>query len=107
MSVTTVTSSGSQSVSLTGAENAKITNLAVSTPNSETSHSLVSNLKKLVFRCRTSASLKFSFTSGDSGTNYVTVPKHCTAEFDGLDFTGKNLYVQSPEACTVEILELY
>ena len=107
MSVTTVTAAGTQSVTVQGSTQHKITNKVIATPNSEVSHALSSNLKGLIVRARDIADTKISFTSGESGTKYVTIPKRAALELNDLSFASETLYLQTSIATTVEILELY
>jgi len=95
------------SISISGAQSVEITNHSIATPNSETQHSLQTNLKQLIIRNRTFADLKLSFVQNESGTKYMSVPRGTTLSMDSLDFASKTLYLQSPKASTVEILELY
>lgn len=95
-------------VSLGKASNHKITNLSLSLANTEYSHSLISNLKTIIIKGRGDETLKYSFTSGESSTKYITIPKGAVLTLDSLDFTGETLYIQSNKASSIiEILELY
>ena len=108
MSVTTVTSAGTQSVSISGAQNNKITNLSIPVANTEVSHGLTASLKQVIIRAREVVELKIAFTATESGTKYLTIPKNASLELINLDFSSTTLYVQSPVgSITVEILELY
>ena len=89
------------------ATSTKITNLAMATPSTEVSHAFTSNLKQVIIRSRTIANLQYSFTSGESGTKYITVKRGITLELVNLDFTGVTLYVQADKATTLEIQELF
>lgn len=83
-----------------------MTNLSLPTPDTEVSHVLQTDLKQLLFKTRDRKSLKYAFVSGESGTKYMTVPPSGIVVLDGLSFSGKTLYLQSPSVTTVEILEL-
>lgn len=93
---------------LGGAQNTRITNLTCTLANTEYSHALISNLKQLVFKARNTATLKISFTSGESGTKYITIYKGSMFTLGNMDLTSQTLYVQASIAGTiVEILETY
>ena len=94
-------------VTLGGAESPLITNLSLPTINTEVSHALQSGLSEVIIRNRSSDVLKMSFVSTQSGTIYLTIEAHCVLVLEGLKFTGKTIYIQSPAISTVEILELF
>ena len=83
-----------------------ITNLSISSTNTEFSHTLQNNLKKFVLRSRDKAELKVAFTATESGTNFIPVVAGAVLTLEGLNFSGKVLYIQSPKINTVEILEI-
>lgn len=88
--------------------NVTITNLSATLANTEYSHALTSGLKQLIIRSRGRAKLQVAFVSGQSGTNFITIPGGANLSLEGLEFTGKTVYVQANQASTiVEILELY
>lgn len=83
-----------------------ITNLSVPLANTEVSHILQTNLKKIIVRCRGLAKIQFAFTSTDSSTNFITIHPGSTYSEEGLNLTGKTLYLQTSLASqVVEILE--
>lgn len=90
-----------------GATSEKITNLSLPTINTEVGHSLQDGLKGLVVRSRVPSVLKFSFTSSESGTKYVTINKGAVLFLEGIEFSSKTIFLQSDKVTTVEILELY
>lgn len=107
MSNVTVTTT-KQSISIVGSQSTKITNLSLANSGTEYSHSLTANLKQLIIRSRGIAKLQISFTNGESGTKYITIPKGSNLSLIDLDFISKTLYLQSDtNSTTVEILELY
>lgn len=78
------------------------------TPDTETSQALSANTKKFTIQTRgTTATMKLAFTSGQSGTNFITVPKSASFEENDLNLTsGLTLYFQTDVAsAVVEILE--
>ncbi len=68
----------------------------------EYSYTIPANAKRIAFKLRSlNALLKYSFVSGESGTNYITVPYGETVEINDAKLGGKILYVQSPTASQV------
>ena len=94
-------------VTVKRSENIKVTNITIPSINTEVSHSLTTEIKTLIIRCREVAELKISFEVGESGTKFFTVPKANSLKLDDLNLTGKTLYLQSPSLATVEILEQF
>ena len=105
--VVPVLSPSSASVSIQGIQNVKITNENISTINTEQSVALTNNLKTLKIRFRGAAIVKYSFVSGESGSNYFTIPNNCSEEIENLDLSGKSIYFQSSKTGVLEIVELY
>lgn len=100
--------SGTISASLAGAKNIKITNLSMPLALTEYSLVLQANLKEIMIRNRTDATLQYAFILGDSSLKYITIPKGCRETIAGLDLTGNTLYLQANKAGTVsEIRELF
>lgn len=98
----------STSVTVSGSGNVKITNLLLTTKDTEYSHSLTNNLKSVIIKCREMAVLKLAFVNGESGTKYITIHGGCAFTLDNLEFVSKIAYIQaSKDAVTVEIMELY
>lgn len=95
-------------VSITGATQHAITNLAVPTANTEVSHALSTDVKQVIIRCREYADIKIALTAAESGTKYFTIRRGCVLGLADIAFSAETLYVQSPVASvTVEILELF
>lgn len=83
-----------------------ITNLSLATANTEVDHTLQTNLKQITIRNRDNGRLQFSFTDGQSGSNYITIPAGATFSIDGINYSAGTLSIQSNKASqTVEILE--
>lgn len=102
-----VTSDGKLEVSDSKATTPTIYNIiSPGTANTEFSQALTTNTKKFTIRNRGKARLQFSFISGESGTNYITVwPGSNYTEVD-LDLTSVTIYIMTAKASqTVEILE--
>lgn len=104
-----MSSINSGSIVVAGAPNVKITNLPITAADTEFSHTLQSNVSVLEFKVRPSnpAELKYSFTSTESGTTYITIPECSGQSFTGVKLSSKTLYIQSPKSCIVEIIEFY
>lgn len=82
-----------------------IYNLSVPLANTEVSQALPTNFKKLLVRCRGNARTQFSFTSGQSGTNYITIPMGSSYSADGLMVASGTIYLQTSQASqTIEII---
>ncbi len=102
-----MSSINSGSIVLAGAPNVLITNLSVTTANTEFAHTLQNNVSVLEFKARDGEEFKYSFTATESGTTYISVPACSGQSFAGIKLVGKTLYVQSPFVCTIEIIEFY
>lgn len=98
---------GSGVIPIAGANDVRLSNLSLPTPNIEVSFSLVSSCKALEIKNRNPFDVKFSYISGESGTTYFTIPKHSAYAKDNITFTGKTIYFQSVGISTLEILEYY
>lgn len=82
-----------------------IYNVSVPLANTEVSQALSASVKRFTIRVRGESRLKLAFVSGQSGTNYITIPPGCTYTEDEINFTG-TLYFQTVKASQiVEILE--
>lgn len=95
------------SVDIINAENPLITNLSISSIDTEFSHALQSGIKGLIIRNRNKVDTKIAFASGESATNYITLRGGSVLSLMDLDFTSKTIYVQSGTISILEILELY
>lgn len=76
------------------------------TANTETSQALSSNVRQFLLRVRGLANLQFAFVSGQSGSNYITVPRGASYTVSNLSLESATLYFQvDKESQVVEILE--
>ena len=78
------------------------------TADTEFSQALTEGTKKIMIRARESGvRIKMAFTSGQSGTNYITIPSNATFTENELTLgSGFTLYMQTNKASeVVEILE--
>jgi hypothetical protein len=82
-----------------------IYNLSAPTANTEVSQALPVNTKKLLIRCRGDARTQFAFVSGQSGSNYITIPIGAMYAQDLLLLSSTTVYLQtSLSSQTIEIL---
>lgn len=96
------------SVSLGLATNITVTNLTLTSSNTEYSHAFQTGVRYFVLRARNNAKLQIAFASGESSTKFVTIPNGCTFDLPDLSLTGKMIYIQSNIAGTVvELLETF
>ena len=72
-------------------------NVTILVANTEQSQALPSNTKGYIIKTRGSASLKLTHVSGQSGTNFITVPPRAVYTDDNF-YTSDTLYFQSPTA---------
>jgi hypothetical protein len=83
-----------------------ITNLSVPTANTEVSHVLQTNLKRIIVKCRGLGKIQLAFTATESSTKYITIHPGATYSEEGLNLSGQTLYLQTSLASqVVEILE--
>lgn len=82
-----------------------IINAAAATANTEYSYTFSANTKKILIRPRTDANVKFAYTSGQSATNYITIPNGSSFSLDDLNLNGVTIYFQTDKPSnTLEIL---
>lgn len=94
-------------ITIKGSENPLITNINVTSTGTEFSHTFQDNLREFMIRHRSKGTIQFSFISGESNTNFFTIPAYANAILNGLDFESKTIYFQCSAVGIVEILELY
>ena len=83
-----------------------IYNVATTTADTEVSQVLSANTKQLLIQNRGRGRVQFSFTSGQSGTNYITIPPGASLTLTDLNISSGTLYLQSNKANqTIEVLE--
>lgn len=90
------------------ATNILINRLTIAAADTEYSFPLTTGLIKLELMSQVpgAAEIKFSFTAGQSGTDYGQIPVNTQRELSGLSLTGKTLYYQSPVGGAVlEVLQ--
>lgn len=92
-------------VSINSPDTPKIYNLSAPTARTEVSHVLSTNTKQLIVRVRGVANLQLAFISGESSTNYITIPSGASLSLTDLK-TSVTLYLQTDKnSQVIEILE--
>jgi len=99
----------SSTVTISAATNYKVTNvsIAIGDINSEQSLALQSGVKKITIANRDNGKIQYTFVSGQSGTDFKTIPVKNHREISDINFTGKTLYFQTDKVSTIEIEEFY
>ena len=88
-------SSGSVTVSASGASNPLLSNMSILLANTEYSFSLPAGTKQFEFRSRLGAKLQIAYTSGDTGSIFKTIWSGCLYSETGLLLTASlDIYVQ-------------
>lgn len=83
-----------------------ITNISVGTPNTQFSHAFDSDTKRFMIRTRNNGKMNIAFTSGQTGTNYITLrPGNIYFEEDVQNTGALTIYFQVNKADIVEVLE--
>lgn len=73
-----------------------IQNVLLTTANTEYNFSLSSSTKRYKIKARGDTKIQFSFISGQSGSNYITIPMGCEYVEDNLTLTGSlTIYLQA------------
>ena len=119
VTATTVGSSVGLDVNLIGATNLEVTldkdgigqtpdvdNVTMAVAGSEYSYALVNGTKKITLKSRENGKLQITWTSGTSGSNYITIGPGSSYTIDNIDVgAGLVLYFQSTKtADTLEIM---
>lgn len=79
-------------------------NVSVPLANTEMSQALGSNVKKILLRARGASRTQFSFVSGESNINFITIPAGASYHVDQLNFSGTIYFQTSKGGEVVEIL---
>lgn len=83
-----------------------IYNLTLTSANTEYSQALSAKTKKVLIRERSGGSdIKLAYTSGESGTNYITIPASTSKWLDSVYLRGRTLYMQCADAGKVVEIE--
>lgn len=78
-----------------------IYNVTMTLAATEYSQALPANAKKFLIKCRTAFDVKLAFTSGQSGTTYLTIPAGMAYSEDLIQPTAITLYFQCATAAQV------
>ena len=89
---------GKVSVFVSESTTPTISNVTMTNSNTEYSQALPTNCRRFSIQLRTIKDMKLSFTSGQSGTTYITIPGGGQYSEDTLNLTAKTLYFQSTTA---------
>lgn len=87
--------------------NPVIYNVTCTLSNTEYSQALNANSKKVLIRVRGLAKLQLAFQSGDSGTDYISIPMGCSYSEEAILFNGGVYFQTNKPNQIVEILEWY
>jgi len=83
-----------------------VTNVTMTAANTEYSHTVQANTKKLLIKERSGgSSVKLCYTSGASGTTYITIPAGSSKYLEATWLRGIVLYFQCPDAGNVLEIE--
>lgn len=82
-----------------------IYNVAVPLANTEVSQALSTGTKSFTIRVRGHARLQLAFASGNSGTDFLTIPSGANLTQENLNFDGTIYFQTSKASQVVEILE--
>lgn len=85
-----------------GATNPLLDNVVMTTAGFEYSYVLPTGCRQYIIKLRDTARLQLSYVVGQSGTNYITVPRGCFLSEDDLLTTSTiTIYFQSDVAAQV------
>lgn len=107
ISVEILDSSGNQITDFTGTAvttptTSTIYNVSMPLSDTEYSQAFPSGTKKFSIKIRSlNTILQFTFTAGESGTTYSTIPYGSAYNASGVNMTGKTIYLQSSRASQV------
>ena len=104
---TRVTNSASEPIPVTlgGVTSPNIYNISVTSANTEESQVLPDGTRSFILRIRGNGSnLKVSFTSGQSGSVFLSVPRGTSYREEGLNTSGLTIYFQTDQPS--QIVEL-
>lgn len=82
----------------------QIENIVIAAIDTEQSFAIPNGTKHFRLRTRGRAVLKYSYTSGESGTKYITIPPLYTEVVDNIDSSGLVIYFQANRIDTVELI---
>lgn len=85
-------------------ESPEIFNVSIPLANTEVEQALGSNIQGFTVRCRGEAEMKLAFTTGESGTKFITIPKGCSFSESDINFSGSVFLQTNKPGQTVEVL---
>lgn len=95
---------GSSTQPASAATTATFFNIALGVVNTEQNQVLPTNTKEFIIKSRANSVLKLAYTTGESGTKFITIPKGGVYTDSNL-YTTLTIYFQSPQTSdTVEIV---
>ncbi len=94
------------SATLAGASNPTVANLDATTAGTEYSYALPTSCVRFTIRARGKSTLQLAYVSGNTGTEYITVSRHCSYVEEGLTLgPGVVVYFQADQPNeTIEIV---
>lgn len=93
-------------VTIAGSTSTKIYNLSMPLASTEYSQLLSSDVLRITVKLRGMANLRVAFISGETSTNYITIPAGCSWEETDLRLASSTIYFMADQASqTLEILE--
>lgn len=75
------------------------------TPLQEFSQLLSNGTKQIIIRCRGIATIRMTFTSGETNTKYITIPKNCSYEKNNFNLTNATVYLSCDKSSQVIEIE--
>lgn len=107
MSVFAPVGSSNTSTTIVGSNTPTIANVSVPVANTQVSYVLPTNTKQYMIKVRpvSAAVLQVAYVSGQTNTNYITIPPKCFYSESELSLGGLTIYFESDLAGqTVEIV---
>ena len=81
--------------------NPTITNVTLGSAGTEQSIALPANSKRLYLKTPEDAKLQFTYSAGQSGTSYITIPMGCNYTEQNIDRPSTTVYLQSNKTGTI------
>jgi hypothetical protein len=72
----------------------RVYNVTMTDANTEYSQELPAGVVRFALKCRGAYDMKLAFVSGESGTNYETIPANAEVEHAAVTLRGRTLYFQ-------------
>ena len=96
------------SIPVSGVSSISITNHTTSgTPGTETSIPITGTVVYILVRCRdNTTTLQYTFTSGESGSKFVTIKRTAVRNITGLKLVDPTIFVQADKASKIVEVEV-